>query len=311
MKVLFFTGKGGVGKSTLAAAAAWQLSQKYRVLIVSLDPAHNLGDIFEVSLGDKKTSFSDGLQLKEVDLRKRAKAYLRSEIEALAGTYRYLQVLNLDCCFSVLQYSPGIEEYALLTSIEETLRDENDIDYVIFDTPPTGLTLRFLALPAITLTWIDRLMDIRREILKKRYTIQKIRGPGKEAHTLDYDPESDALLTKLETMRANYQALGRTLRSESCSFVVVFNPDILSRRESERLLDGLHELRFPVRLLIDNKVTPENEQTAAEVEADVGKLAGENVSLERVRLAAGLGGENREKLYYIAEDIASYIEKSP
>ena len=46
MKILFFTGKGGVGKSTLAAATAWQLSKKHRVLVVSLDPAHNLGDIF-------------------------------------------------------------------------------------------------------------------------------------------------------------------------------------------------------------------------------------------------------------------------
>jgi arsenite-transporting ATPase len=50
MKILFYTGKGGVGKSTMAASAAWQLSQKSRVLIVSLDPAHNLGDIFCVSL---------------------------------------------------------------------------------------------------------------------------------------------------------------------------------------------------------------------------------------------------------------------
>ncbi len=311
MKVLFFTGKGGVGKSTLAAAAAWQLSQKHKVLIVSLDPAHNLGDIFNVPLGDKKTCFSDGLQLKEVDLQKRAKAYLQTEIEALSGTYRYLQALNLDCCFSVLKYSPGIEEYALLTSIEETLRDETDFDYVIFDTPPTGLTLRFLALPAITLTWIDRLMDIRLEILKKRYTIQKIRGTDKEKSVLKYDPEDDALLTRLKTMRANYQALGRILQSEACSFIVVLNPDILSCRESERLLNGLRDLGLPVRLLINNKVTAENVEIAAEVEACVGKLIGEKVPLKRVCLSARLGKSNRGKLYDIEEDIASYLKEPP
>jgi arsenite-transporting ATPase len=57
MKILFFTGKGGVGKSTMAAAAAWQLSRKSRVLIVSLDPAHNLGDIFGVDLKDNKSQY--------------------------------------------------------------------------------------------------------------------------------------------------------------------------------------------------------------------------------------------------------------
>jgi arsenite-transporting ATPase len=59
MNFFFFTGKGGVGKSTLAAASAWQLSQKYRVLIVSLDPAHNLGDIFGVDVrGERRFSES-------------------------------------------------------------------------------------------------------------------------------------------------------------------------------------------------------------------------------------------------------------
>jgi arsenite-transporting ATPase len=66
MKLLFFTGKGGVGKSSLAAATAWQLSQQHRVLIVSLDPAHNLGDIFGVLLHKKTLKFTDSLSLKNL-----------------------------------------------------------------------------------------------------------------------------------------------------------------------------------------------------------------------------------------------------
>ena len=132
MKILFFTGKGGVGKSTLAAAAAWQLSQKYRVLIVSLDPAHNLGDIFGLRVRGE-TRFSDTLRLKEVDLKKLSKAYLNREIRVLSDTYKYLQVLNLDTYFSILKYSPGIEEYALLTSIEMAVHADRGFDYIIFD----------------------------------------------------------------------------------------------------------------------------------------------------------------------------------
>ena len=124
MKILFFTGKGGVGKSTLAAATAWQLSKKHRVLIVSLDPAHNLGDIFGVKVRGEMR-FSETLHLQEVDLKKLSQDYLKREIKVLSDTYKYLQVLNLDTYFSVLKYSPGIEEYALLTSIEKTIRAES------------------------------------------------------------------------------------------------------------------------------------------------------------------------------------------
>ncbi len=139
MKILFFTGKGGVGKSTLAAAAAWQLSRKHRVLIVSLDPAHNLGDIFGVEIRHEMR-FTDTLYLKEIDLKELSKAYLEQGINVLSDTYKYLQVLNLDSYFSVLKYSPGIEEYALLTSIKETIRSQSGFQYIVFDTPPTGLT---------------------------------------------------------------------------------------------------------------------------------------------------------------------------
>ncbi len=138
MKVIFYTGKGGVGKSTMAAATAFQLSKNNRVLITSLDPAHNLGDIFGVTLKDKKTKFADNLFLSEVDLQKRSREYLEREVDVLTRTYSYLHALNLTNYFNVLKYSPGIEEYALLTCIEETIRNDNDFDYLIFDTPPSA-----------------------------------------------------------------------------------------------------------------------------------------------------------------------------
>ena len=237
MKILFFTGKGGVGKSTMAAAAAWQLSRKSRVLIVSLDPAHNLGDIFGVALQDNKTRYANTLYLKEIDLQKLSKEYLQREINVLSSTYKYLQTLNLDNYFSVLRYSPGIEEYALLTSIERTINNETDFDYIIFDTPPTGLTLRFLALPRVTITWIDRLIQIRQKILEKRYTIHRIRGPlSNEETVLNYNEEDDDILKRLWKLNNNYESLNRILQGENCSIILVFNTDILSLKESLRLM---------------------------------------------------------------------------
>ncbi|UCF73486.1 MAG: ArsA family ATPase [Deltaproteobacteria bacterium] len=306
MKILFFTGKGGVGKSTMAAAAAWQLSQKYRVLIVSLDPAHNLGDIFGVTLRNRKSRFTDTLHLKEINLHKLSEQYLEREINVLSSTYRYLQTLNLDNYFSVLKYSPGIEEYALLTSIEETIRTEGKFDYIIFDTPPTGLTLRFLALPRVTMTWVDRLIQIRRRILEKRYTIYRIRGElSKKETVLSYHEGDDDVLKRLRTLKKNYQSLNTILQGENCSVVLVFNPDILSLKESQRLIEGLEDLGFPLRLLIDNKVTEENKETAEHVERDITNM--KNVPLERVSLSRALLDGKGGKLYDIPEDIISRL----
>ncbi len=307
MKILFFTGKGGVGKSTMAAAAAWQLSRKSRVLIVSLDPAHNLGDIFGVALQDNKSRYADTLFLKEIDLQKLSREYLQREINVLSGTYKYLQTLNLDNYFSVLRYSPGIEEYALLTSIERTVNNETDFDYIIFDTPPTGLTLRFLALPRVTITWIDRLIQIRQKILEKRYTIHRIRGSlSNEETVLNYSEEDDDILKRLWKLNNNYQALNRILQGETCSIILVFNPDILSLKESQRLIEGLNDLNLPLRLLINNKVTEENMEMTAYIEKNMSKTA-KDIPVDRVLLSKTLLGGKDGKLYDIPEDITSNL----
>jgi arsenite-transporting ATPase len=308
MKILFFTGKGGVGKSTMSAASAWQLSDKYRVLIVSLDPAHNLGDVFGVVLNHKKHRFTDSLYLKEVNLQKLCREYLLRETRVLTDTYRYLQTINLDHYFSVLKYSPGIEEYALLTGIEETLRFENDFDYIIFDTPPTGLTLRFLALPWITVTWIDRLMQIRRDILEKRHTIYRIRGILDDKETiLSYDEHDDDILKRLKTLKGNYQALSSLLQGEDCGIVLVYNPDTLSLKESKRLIDGLRDLKLPLRLLIDNKIQVKYKAMADHVDSAMQAHA-PAVPIQRVAFSERLLDGQNSKLYNIEETILSPFE---
>ena len=307
MKVIFMTGKGGGGKSTLAAAAAWQLSQKQRVLVVSLDPAHNLGDVFEVKLNERRHRVSSNLSLQEIDLQKIAREYLQKEVNVLTSTYKYLQTLNLENYFSILKYSPGIEEYALLTSIEQIIRGEETFDIIVFDTPPTGLTLRFLALPRVTLTWIERLRRIREQILEKRYTVCRLRGSLDTSETvLKYDPDEDEILRRLKNLQMNYRTLTATLQGKETSFVLVFNPDVLSLRESERLIEGLKDLQLPLRLLVDNKVTEQNREIADSIEGTMKSLV-PDVPLMRISLARTILESKGQKLYDIHEDLASKL----
>ncbi|MDO9558724.1 MAG: ArsA family ATPase [Syntrophales bacterium] len=307
MKIIFFTGKGGVGKSTISAAAAWQLSHNHRVLIVSLDPAHNLGDVFNVSLNDKKHKYSDTLFLQEIDLQKLSRDYLKREIDVLSGTYRYLQTLNLDNYFSVLKYSPGIEEYALLTSIETIIRQESAFDFILFDTPPTGLTLRFLALPRVTITWIERLIQIRRMILEKRYTIHRLRGNLDSAETiLSYREDDDDALRRLKKLNENYQRLNIMLQGDTCSIILVCNPDLLSLKESQRLMSGLDDLKLPLRAIVDNKVTEESSDMAEYVEKQLrNRTAG--IPVQRIRFSQALTEKRNDRLFDIEEDLTHLV----
>jgi len=306
MKILFFTGKGGVGKSSLSAATAWQLSHTHRVLIVSLDPAHNLGDIFGIPLHNKTVRFNDRLSLREIDLKRLSREYLQKEISIFSNSYAYLQALNLDTYFSVLQYSPGIEEYALLTGIEDTLREKN-FEYVIFDTPPTGLTLRFLALSSVNITWIERLVTLRKQILKKRYTIHRIKGTLSTGETtLVYNESEDDVLHTLHSLDSKYRKLNETLRGSECSIVLVFNPDILSLRESERLIQGIHDLGLPLRLLIHNKVQPDMNKLADHIEKTILLKAG-MVPVTRVGFTRSLLDDENRKLYDVDVDLTSLL----
>lgn len=268
MKSIFFTGKGGVGKSTLAATAAWQLAQRgLNVLAVSFDPAHNLGDIYGRRLSHKKLKFTDRLFLQEIDLDTAAAAYIEKNIDILTQIYSYTRAFNFDLYFKVLKHSPGVEEYAALTAMETIFREETAFDYVVFDTPPTGLTLRILALPNITITWVDRLKRIRKEILKKRHTIHSLTGKYNEAgYTLPYDENEDGVMQTLTELWNRYLNVYKQLKGPDTSVAAVFNPDYLSLRETERIISGLNDLQIKLGVLFDNKYEDRRQDVASEVE---------------------------------------------
>ncbi|MDK2984257.1 MAG: arsenite/tail-anchored protein-transporting ATPase [Thermococcaceae archaeon] len=270
-RVLFFIGKGGVGKTTSSAAVSVALAKKgYKTLIVSIDPAHNLGDVFEVKLNDKPKAIAENLYAMELDMEKLIKAYLKHLEENLKHMYRYLTVINLEKYFEVLSFSPGIEEYATLEAIREILQRGDEWDIIVFDTPPTGLTLRVLALPEIARIWTEKLIEIRKKILEKRRAIENIQGERKfviegEEYKLPSKEEEDPVMKELKQYKAEIAFVRGVLTNpKKTSVVAVMNPEMLPLYETERAYEALRKFKIPLNLIVVNKVI--------ELEEEVSKL---------------------------------------
>jgi len=282
-RVLFFIGKGGVGKTTTSAAVATALAERgYKTLIVSLDPAHNLGDVLMEKLSDKPKKIIDNLYASELDMEKLIKDYLKHLEKNLKHMYRYLTVINLEKYFEVLSFSPGIEEYATLEAIREILQRGDEWDVIVFDTPPTGLTLRVLALPKVSLVWVEKLIDLRKKILERRRMIEKIHGERKfvidgEEYRLPSREEEDPVMKELLEYRREIEFVESIITNpDKTSVVAVMNPEMLPLYETERAYEALRKFRIPMRLVVVNKVI--------ELEEDVPKL---RVKMEAQRKVLG------------------------
>lgn len=119
-KVFHFMGKGGVGKTTSAATQASLLSERGKTLIVSLDPAHNLGDVLGAKVGEEPEEVAPNLYAAEPNVDRIISSFVKRVVEELQDHYKYLKVYNLDNVLRVLEYTPGVEEQALLEALAKS-----------------------------------------------------------------------------------------------------------------------------------------------------------------------------------------------
>jgi arsenite-transporting ATPase len=249
-QVLLFVGKGGVGKSTNSSLFAQKLARAgKRVLLNSIDPAHNLHDIFQVPLGSKPKQVVPGLEAMETDLDQWVKKYLKDTERDFRSVYKYQEAFNLHRYFRTLKYSPGLEEYAVLLALVDTLRRFADRDYIVFDTPPTALTLKFLALPDVSLLWLQELSQFRQLILDKEQIITRIRQGRKQDMR-----ERDPILGKIADLVDTYRGMSELLKDPAATRTfLVLNPDELSLAESQLIWKEMTNLGMKIPYLILNK----------------------------------------------------------
>lgn len=255
-RLVFFLGKGGVGKTTLSSATAYALSrQGKRVLIASLDPAHNLGDVFGIRLRNDPMPVAEGLDGIEVDVSAWVARYLDESRREIKANYAYNMSLNLDSLLDILKYAPGTEEYAVLWAIEHVhAAYAGAYDTIVFDTPPTALALRFLAMPSLSILWMQALSKLRGQILAKRQTLLKV-NPTAPVLKGATDKREDRVYGKLTSIQRRLHSL-HDLFTRDSYLTVVMNPDELSLAESLRIREELDRLGLRLRSVCLNKAMP-------------------------------------------------------
>jgi arsenite-transporting ATPase len=252
LRFLMFGGKGGVGKTTVAAATAlhWAQQRPGTVLVISTDPAHSLSDAFEQPIGDQITPVNGEPQLFawEVDAGKRLQTFKERYGDAIEtimdrGTY-----FDHDDIRQFLDLSlPGLDELMAVIEIAELVR-EGRYGLVILDTAPTGHTLRLLALPELMAQWLH-VLDL---MLEKHRYMQSVFGRRRR-------DETDAFM---EGMTADMELLRALLRTPlTTEFVPVTIPEAMSVTETGRLVDTLEAMGVPVRTVVVNRVARRVEET--------------------------------------------------
>ncbi|HEY2991318.1 MAG TPA: TRC40/GET3/ArsA family transport-energizing ATPase [Methylomirabilota bacterium] len=248
VRLLVFAGKGGVGKTTCAAAAALALAAarpEARVLALSVDPAHSLGDVLGVALSDEERAVPGappGLRAREVEadralarLRARYQAAIEETFESLLRGSRFDVAYDREALRGLMDLAPpGLDElFAVLSIVEALLERHPPVDVVVLDTAPTGHALRLLEMPATALGWVHALLAI---LLKYREVV----GLGEVA------AELVATARRLRELGALLTDAGRARA------VAVTRAAELPQRETARLLARLARLRIAVPAVVVN-----------------------------------------------------------
>ena len=256
-RIVFVGGKGGVGKTTTAAALALVAAERGRTcLVVSTDPAHSLGDIFGRSIGNAETTLAPSLTGLEVDPDQAAAAHIASVKERMKTLVHPRLYDEVDRQLDLAAHAPGATEAALVERVAELMALAGErFDLVVFDTAPSGHTVRLLSLPEVMSAWMDGLLRHRERSSRLGAMLGHLGGkPGqgddlslidaRADHPRD-SPES-RINDVLQARRRKFiVARERLLDAAGTAFMLVVNPDRLAILESRRVVDMLARFDLP------------------------------------------------------------------
>src|SRR3954469_11489046 len=253
MRILLFSGKGGVGKTSLAAATGLQLSKLgYKTLVMSVDPAHSLADSFDLESGlfDAKTSdplrIDDNLSIHEVNIQQEIKRHWAEISSYVISVLRTTGISDVEA--EELAILPGMEELSAMMYVNQ-FRREQRYDVIVLDCAPTAESMRFVSMPT-TLEWyVKHIFPFQRGLLKAVRPLANKVSP--------VELPTDHYFANIQDLFGRLDGIGELLEDPKITSVrLVTNPERMVLRETQRafVYFSLHGLT--VDGIIVNRVLP-------------------------------------------------------
>jgi len=246
-RILLFTGKGGVGKTTCAAATALRAAEMgYRTLVLSSDPAHSLADALDRPLGPEPELVAPNLWAQEVDLYYSMKKYWGNMRELMLTVFRWQGVDAVAA--EEMAALPGMNEGSVLLWLEQFYRS-GDYDVIVVDSAPTGETLTLLTLPQATQWWMSKAFPFQKTAIKTAgFALRKTTG-------IPLDKGYEELNRLFDKLKSIQDVLGN---NDVCSIRLVANPEKMVVEEAKRAYTYLQLYGYGVDAVIVNRVLPED-----------------------------------------------------
>jgi arsenite/tail-anchored protein-transporting ATPase len=247
VRVLLFTGKGGVGKTTVAAATAVRAAAAgARTLVMSTDPAHSLGDSFEMEIGSTPTQVSDHLWAQQIDAQERLEDNWREIQDYMIQLMNWAGTETIQA--EELTVLPGLDEIFALIDVK-THVEGGAYDVLIVDCAPTAETLRLLSLPDVMQWYIERIFPVERRIVKT------VRPLVSRVTTLPI--AGDRVFDAIERLHRNLDSVKRILTDASMASVrLVVNLEKMVIAEARRTYTYLGLFGYRVDAVVVNRVLP-------------------------------------------------------
>jgi len=256
-RILLFTGKGGTGKTTCAAATALRAARNgQKTLILSSDPAHSLADALNQDLGPEAQEIVDNLYAQEVDLYYSMKKHWGNMRDLMLTVFRWQGVDQIAA--EEMAALPGMNEGSVLLWLEQAVREE-DYDLIVVDSAPTGETLTLLSLPQVTQWWLSKAFPFQKFAFKSLgFGVRKTTGIP-----LDKGYE------ELETLFGQLEAIHGVLSDRSITSIrLVMNPEKMVIQEAQRAYTYLQLYGYGVDSVVVNRVLPEDQVPEGSLFAD-------------------------------------------
>ena len=260
--ILFFGGKGGVGKTTMASRAALELADGGRkTLLVSTDPAHSTSDILQAELGSKPRPIVADCWAMEIDPEREADRYIDAVKARVREAAPPRLIGEVERQIDIARVSPGAVEAALFDRFTRILEEEGaEFDRIVFDTAPTGQTLRLLSLPELMTAWMSGLIKRREKVGALAKMWRNVAGSAAE----EIERE-DPILRALEERRGRFHRARQVLVDpRRTGFVFVVIPERLPIWETETAVAALSKHDVPVAAIIVNQILPDPSETEGE-----------------------------------------------